>query len=76
MMTRAATATVNRIPVLLLPGDIFAGRNAATGARHFRRLALEQNQKLGHGFCAANAFFALMLSTFLLKQRLLACQSS
>src|SRR3712207_7366978 len=26
MITRAATATVNRIPVLLLPGDIFASR--------------------------------------------------
>ncbi len=26
MMTAAATATVNRIPVLLLPGDIFASR--------------------------------------------------
>ncbi|NPV65954.1 MAG: 3D-(3,5/4)-trihydroxycyclohexane-1,2-dione acylhydrolase (decyclizing) [Anaerolineae bacterium] len=26
MITGAATATVNRIPVLLLPGDIFAGR--------------------------------------------------
>jgi 3D-(3,5/4)-trihydroxycyclohexane-1,2-dione acylhydrolase (decyclizing) len=26
MVTAAATATVNRIPVLLLPGDIFAGR--------------------------------------------------
>src|SRR6185503_15349730 len=27
MVTGAATATVNRIPVLLLPGDIFARRN-------------------------------------------------
>lgn len=26
MVTAAATATINRIPVLLLPGDIFAGR--------------------------------------------------
>jgi 3D-(3,5/4)-trihydroxycyclohexane-1,2-dione acylhydrolase (decyclizing) len=26
MITGAATATINRIPVLLLPGDIFAGR--------------------------------------------------
>jgi 3D-(3,5/4)-trihydroxycyclohexane-1,2-dione acylhydrolase (decyclizing) len=29
MMTGAATATINRVPVLLLPGDIFARRNVA-----------------------------------------------
>lgn len=29
MITGAATATVNRIPVLVLPGDIFARRNVA-----------------------------------------------
>ena len=29
MITGAATATVNRIPVLLLPGDIFATRQVA-----------------------------------------------
>jgi 3D-(3,5/4)-trihydroxycyclohexane-1,2-dione acylhydrolase (decyclizing) len=29
MLTGAALATVNRIPVLLLPGDIFARRNVA-----------------------------------------------
>ncbi|GAB4451262.1 MAG: 3D-(3,5/4)-trihydroxycyclohexane-1,2-dione acylhydrolase (decyclizing) [Anaerolineae bacterium] len=29
MITGAATATVNRIPVLLMPGDIFARRNVA-----------------------------------------------
>src|ERR1043165_7370906 len=29
MITGAATATINRLPVLLLPGDIFARRNAA-----------------------------------------------
>ena len=29
MITGAATATINRIPVLLLPGDIFARRNGA-----------------------------------------------
>jgi len=29
MLTGAATATLNRIPVLLLPGDIFARRNVA-----------------------------------------------
>ncbi|MHB8754149.1 MAG: 3D-(3,5/4)-trihydroxycyclohexane-1,2-dione acylhydrolase (decyclizing) [Candidatus Acidiferrales bacterium] len=29
MVTGAATATINRVPVLLLPGDIFARRNAA-----------------------------------------------
>lgn len=29
MITGAATATINRIPVLLIPGDIFARRNVA-----------------------------------------------
>jgi len=29
MVTGAAAATVNRLPVLLLPGDIFARRNVA-----------------------------------------------
>ena len=29
MVTGAATATVNRLPILLLPGDIFARRNVA-----------------------------------------------
>lgn len=29
MVTGAAAATINRVPVLLLPGDIFAGRNVA-----------------------------------------------
>jgi len=29
MVTGAATATINRIPVLILPGDIFARRNVA-----------------------------------------------
>src|SRR5204862_2682618 len=29
MITGAAAATINRIPVLLLPGDIFARRNVA-----------------------------------------------
>jgi TPP-dependent trihydroxycyclohexane-1,2-dione (THcHDO) dehydratase len=75
LVTGVATGTLNHIPVLLLQGDTFAGRNVAPDARHFRRLAIEQNQKLGHGFCAANAFFALMLLSFLLKQRLVACQS-
>jgi 3D-(3,5/4)-trihydroxycyclohexane-1,2-dione acylhydrolase (decyclizing) len=30
MITGAAAATINRVPVLLLPGDIFARRNLAT----------------------------------------------
>ncbi|HET8840555.1 MAG TPA: thiamine pyrophosphate-binding protein, partial [Ktedonobacteraceae bacterium] len=29
MLTGAATATINRLPVLLLPGDLFARRNVA-----------------------------------------------
>ena len=32
MVTGAALATINRLPVLLLPGDIFARRNVAPGA--------------------------------------------
>ncbi len=31
MVTGAALATINRLPVLLLPGDIFARRNVAPG---------------------------------------------
>ena len=33
MVTGAAAATINRVPVLLLPGDIFARRNVAPGHR-------------------------------------------
>ena len=32
MVTGAALATINRIPVLLLPGDVFATRVARPGA--------------------------------------------
>ena len=32
MVTGAALATINRLPVLLLPGDVFATRAAGTGA--------------------------------------------
>ena len=32
MITGAAGATINRVPVLLLPGDIFAGRASGAGA--------------------------------------------
>ena len=32
MVTGAALATINRLPVLLLPGDIFAKRNGRAGA--------------------------------------------
>ncbi|MBI5083082.1 MAG: 3D-(3,5/4)-trihydroxycyclohexane-1,2-dione acylhydrolase (decyclizing) [Acidobacteria bacterium] len=41
MITGAATATINRIPVLLLPGDIFARRNVAPVLQH---LEFEQSQ--------------------------------
>src|SRR5260370_12448344 len=34
MITGAALATINRIPVLLLPGDIFARRNVAPALHH------------------------------------------
>lgn len=41
MLTGAATATVNRLPVLLLPGDIFARRNVAPV---LQQLESEQSQ--------------------------------
>src|SRR5512133_3379535 len=41
MITGAATATINRIPVLLLPGDIFARRNVAPV---LQQLELAQSQ--------------------------------
>ena len=41
MITGAATATINRIPVLLLPGDIFARRNVAPV---LQQLESEQSQ--------------------------------
>src|SRR5919199_5924079 len=37
MLTGAATATVNRLPVLLLPGDIFAGRKVAPVLQQLER---------------------------------------
>src|SRR5437868_11893734 len=41
MLTGAATATINRLPVLLLPGDIFARRNVAPV---LQQLESEQSQ--------------------------------
>jgi len=43
MVTGAATATINRIPVLLLPGDIFARRNVAPV---LQQLESEQSQDI------------------------------
>jgi 3D-(3,5/4)-trihydroxycyclohexane-1,2-dione acylhydrolase (decyclizing) len=43
MITGAAVATINRIPVLLLPGDIFARRNVAPV---LQQLESEQSQDL------------------------------
>ncbi|HEU4397522.1 MAG TPA: 3D-(3,5/4)-trihydroxycyclohexane-1,2-dione acylhydrolase (decyclizing), partial [Actinomycetota bacterium] len=34
MVTGAATATINRLPVLLLPGDVFASRVGPPGLQH------------------------------------------
>ncbi len=36
MVTGAALATVNRLPVLLLPGDVFASRRPARCCRNWR----------------------------------------
>ena len=38
MLTAAAGATINRLPVLLLPGDIFANRYCNSWNHHFRKI--------------------------------------
>ncbi len=48
MVTGAATATVNRLPVLLLPGDIFARRNVAPV---LQQLESEQSQDVSVNDC-------------------------
>jgi 3D-(3,5/4)-trihydroxycyclohexane-1,2-dione acylhydrolase (decyclizing) len=48
MITGAATATVNRLPVLLLPGDIFARRNVAPV---LQQLESEHSQDLSVNDC-------------------------
>ncbi len=48
MITGAATATINRLPVLLLPGDIFARRNVAPV---LQQLEAEQSQDLSVNDC-------------------------
>ncbi len=48
MITGAATATINRIPVLLLPGDIFARRNVAPV---LQQLECEQSQDASVNDC-------------------------
>lgn len=48
MITGAATATINRIPVLLLPGDIFARRNVAPV---LQQLESEHTQDIGVNDC-------------------------
>ncbi len=48
MLTGAATATINRLPVLLLPGDIFARRNVAPV---LQQLESEQTQEISVNDC-------------------------
>ena len=48
MLTGAATATINRLPVLLLPGDIFARRNVAPV---LQQLESAQSQDLSVNDC-------------------------
>ncbi|HZT43713.1 MAG TPA: 3D-(3,5/4)-trihydroxycyclohexane-1,2-dione acylhydrolase (decyclizing) [Chthonomonadaceae bacterium] len=48
MVTGAATATINRLPVLLLPGDIFARRNVAPV---LQQLELPTSQDLSVNDC-------------------------
>lgn len=48
MITGAATATINRLPVLLLPGDIFARRNVAPV---LQQLESEHTQDIGVNDC-------------------------
>src|SRR5947207_11416005 len=48
MVNGAATATVNRLPVLLLPGDIFARRNVAPV---LQQLESERSQDISVNDC-------------------------
>src|SRR5436190_6099327 len=48
MVTGAATATINRLPVLLLPGDIFARRNVAPV---LQQLESEHSQNISVNDC-------------------------
>ncbi len=48
MVTGAATATINRVPVLLLPGDIFARRNVAPV---LQQLEFEHSQDISVNDC-------------------------
>jgi 3D-(3,5/4)-trihydroxycyclohexane-1,2-dione acylhydrolase (decyclizing) len=48
MVTGAATATINRLPVLLLPGDTFARRNVAPV---LQQLESEQSQDISVNDC-------------------------
>src|SRR5437667_656093 len=48
MVTGAALATINRLPVLLLPGDIFARRNVAPV---LQQLESEQTQDISVNDC-------------------------
>ncbi len=48
MVTGAATATINRLPVLLLPGDIFARRNVAPV---LQQLEFEHSQDISVNDC-------------------------
>ena len=48
MLTGAATATINRLPVLLLPGDIFARRNVAPV---LQQLEAEHSQDISVNDC-------------------------
>jgi 3D-(3,5/4)-trihydroxycyclohexane-1,2-dione acylhydrolase (decyclizing) len=48
MVTGAATATINRLPVLLLPGDIFARRNVAPV---LQQLEWEHSQDISANDC-------------------------
>ncbi|EFH83364.1 3D-(3,5/4)-trihydroxycyclohexane-1,2-dione acylhydrolase (decyclizing) [Ktedonobacter racemifer] len=48
MLTGAATATINRLPVLLLPGDIFARRNVAPV---LQQLEFEHSQDISVNDC-------------------------
>src|SRR5215472_9518221 len=48
MVTGAATATINRLPVLLLPGDLFARRNVAPV---LQQLESEQTQDISVNDC-------------------------
>src|SRR5919204_2903072 len=56
MLTAAAGATINRLPVLLLPGDIFATRRAAPVLQQLEH-TIERDVSVNDAFRAVSTYF-------------------